>query len=202
MQQRTEEWYQMRLGKVTASRIYDIVNKTKKGDYTQKREDYMNELLCERLTGRHEETYIHSAMQRGIDLEAQARQIYELETANDVTEIAFVPHPRIEMSGASPDGLIDDDGLIEIKCPKTSTHLDFLNRKEPKLEYICQMQWQMACTGRKWCDFVSYDNRLPENLAYHSIRVFRDDDFIADLEKEVIKFLNELDEKISKIQSI
>lgn len=200
MQQRTEEWYQARLGKVTASRIADIIAKTQKGAYTQKRADYMNELLCERLTGQREEKYTSSVMQRGTELEEQARQMYELESARDVSEIAFVPHPRIPMSGASPDGLIEEEGLIEIKCPKTATHLAFLENKQPKFEYICQMQWQMACTGRKWCDFVSYDDRLPENLAYHSVHIPRDDDFIRSLEQEVEKFLAELEQKMTHIQ--
>ena len=200
MQQRTEEWYQARLGKVTASRIADIVAKTQKGAYTQKRVDYMNELLCERLTGQREEKYTSSDMQRGTELEEQARQMYELESARDVSEIAFVPHPRIQMNGASPDGLIEEEGLLEIKCPKTATHLAFLENKQPKFKYICQMQWQMACTGRKWCDFVSYDDRLPENLAYRSVHIPRDDDFIQSLEQEVEKFLAELEQKITHIQ--
>ena len=200
MQQRTEEWYQARLGKVTASRIADIIAKTQKGAYTQKRADYMNELLCERLTGQREEKFINASMQRGIDLEPKARAVYEIETGEWVEEVGFIPHPTIAMSGASPDGLISDDGLIEIKCPNTTAHIEFLQTQKPKQEYICQMQWQMACTGRKWCDFVSYDDRLPENLVYCSVHIPRDDDFIQSLEQEVEKFLAELEQKITHIQ--
>lgn len=200
MQQRSEEWYQIRLGKVTASKISDIVAKTKTGTYAASREKYKAQLICERLTGRKAESFTNAAMQRGVDLEPIARQMYELETGFDVHEIAFAPHPKISHSGASPDGLVGDDGLIEIKCPETHTHIDFLRKKQPKHEYLLQMQWQMACTGRKWCDFVSYDDRLPEHLAYHTVRIERNDDLIAKLETEVIKFLAEIDDDIAELE--
>lgn len=199
MQQRSDEWYQTRLGKVTASKIADVVAKTKTG-YSASREKYKAQLICERLTGRKAESFTNAAMQRGVDLEPIARQMYELETGFDVHEIAFAPHPKISHSGASPDGLVGDDGLIEIKCPETHTHIDFLRKKQPKHEYLLQMQWQMACTGRKWCDFVSYDDRLPEHLAYQSIRIERDDVLITGLEMEVIKFLAEIDDDIAELE--
>ena len=199
MQQRTDEWFAARLGKVTASRIADIMAKTKTG-YAASRKNYLFELLCERLSGQREEKFISASMQRGIDLEPKARAVYEIETGNWVEEVGFIPHPTIAMSGASPDGLISDDGLIEIKCPNTATHIEFLQTQKPKQEYIYQMQWQMACTGRKWCDFVSYDDRLPENLVYCSVHIPRDDDFIQSLEQEVEKFLAELEQKITHIQ--
>jgi len=199
MQQRTDEWFAARLGKVTASRIADIMAKTKTG-YAASRKNYLFELLCERLSGQREEKFISASMQRGIDLEPKARAVYEIETGEWVEEVGFIPHPTIAMSGASPDGLIRDDGLIEIKCPNTAAHIEFLQTQKPKQEYIYQMQWQMACTGRKWCDFVSYDDRLPENLAYRSVHIPRDDDFIQSLEQEVEKFLAELEQKITHIQ--
>ena len=199
MQQRTDEWFAARLGKVTASRIADIMAKTKTG-YAASRKNYLFELLCERLSGQREEKFISASMQRGIDLEPKARAVYEIETGEWVEEVGFIPHPTIAMSGASPDGLIRDDGLIEIKCPNTAAHIEFLQTQKPKQEYIYQMQWQMACTGRKWCDFVSYDDRLPENLAYCSVHIPRDDDFIQSLEQEVEKFLAELEQKITHIQ--
>lgn len=191
MEQRTDEWFKARLGKVTASRIGDIMAKTKSG-YGAARKNYMAQLLCERLTGMREETFVSAAMQRGTDLEAKARATYILTNGDLVEEIGFVEHPNIEMSGASPDGLVNDDGLIEIKCPNTATHLEFIRTKKPKSEYILQMQWQMACTGRSWCDFVSYDDRLPEKFAFYSIRLKRDDDLIKEIEAEVQKFLDEL----------
>jgi len=199
MQQRTDEWFAARLGKVTASRIADIMAKTKTG-YAASRKNYLFELLCERLSGQREEKFISASMQRGIDLEPKARAVYEIETGEWVEEVGFIPHPTIAMSGASPDGLIRDDGLIEIKCPNTAAHIEFLQTQKPKQEYIYQMQWQMACTGRKWCDFVSYDDRLPENLVYCSVHIPRDDDFIQSLEQEVEKFLAELEQKITHIQ--
>ena len=199
MQQRTDEWFAARLGKVTASRIADIMAKTKTG-YAASRKNYLFELLCERLGGQREEKSINASMQRGIDLEPKARAVYEIETGNWVEEVGFIPHPTIAMSGASPDGLISDDGLIEIKCPNTATHIEFLQTQKPKQEYIYQMQWQMACTGRKWCDFVSYDDQLPENLAYRSVHIPRDDDCIQSLEQEVEKFLAELEQKMTHIQ--
>lgn len=193
MQQRTEEWHAARLGKATASRIGDITAKTKSG-HAAVRKNYLYELLCERLTGRREEKFATAAMQRGTELEAKARAVYEIETGNLVEETGLIDHPRISMSAASPDGLIDQDGLIEIKCPNTATHIDFLQSGKPKREYLLQMQWQMACTGRQWCDFVSYDDRLPEHLAYRCIRIIRDDSLISELESEVADFLDELAE--------
>ena len=200
MEQRTDEWFKARLGKVTASRIADVIGKTKSG-YGAARKNYMAQLLCERLTGTREEVYINAAMQRGTDLEAKARATYMLLTGELVEEVGFVKHPIISMAGASPDGLINDDGLIEIKCPNTATHLEFLRTKKPKSEYILQMQWQIACTGRSWCDFVSYDDRLPEKFAFYSIRLKRDDDLIKEIEDEVQKFLDELNGTIQILEA-
>jgi len=199
-EQRTPEWFAERLGKITASRIADVVGKTKSGGYGAARKNYMAELLCQRLTGQQEEKFTSAAMQHGTDTEPAARAMYMLETGADVTETGFIPHPSIAMSGASPDGLVGEDGLIEIKCPNTATHLEFLQSRKPKHEYLLQMQWQMACTGRQWCDFVSYDDRLPEKLAYRCIRVPRDDKLIAELEEEAVKFLNELDETVRQLE--
>lgn len=199
MQQRTDEWFAARLGKVTASRIADIMAKTKTG-YAASRKNYLFELLCERLSGQREEKFINASMQRGIDLEPKARAVYEIETGEWVEEVGFIPHPTIAMSGASPDGLISDDGLIEIKCPNTATHIEFLQTQKPKQEYIYQMQWQMACTGRKWCDFVSYDDRLPEYLAFQTVRISRDAATIEEIENEVSAFLQELENEIALLE--
>ena len=199
MKQGTDEWRNARLGKVTASRIADIMGKTKTG-YKAARKNYMAQLICERLTGKAEEDFKSAPMQRGNDLEPVARAVYIIETGRDVEETGMVEHLTIAMSGASPDGLVDSDGLIEIKCPNTATHIDFLRSGEPKPEYMLQMLWQMACTGRQWCDFVSYDDRLPEHLAYRCIRIERDNDKIAEIEAEVIAFLAELNEQINQLE--
>jgi len=199
MEQRTDEWHQARLGKVTASRISDVMAKTKTG-YGASRANYMADLLVELLSGRPGDYYQNAAMQWGTEQEPNARAAYEVKTGYIVEEIGFVPHWSIGMSGASPDGLIGDDGLVEIKCPNTSTHIDTLLGQEAPSKYILQMQWQMACTDRQWCDFVSYDSRLPENMQLYIQRVIRDDKLIKEMEQEVIKFLGELDEKVSQLK--
>lgn len=199
MKQGSEEWFAARLGKVTASRVSDIVAKTKSG-YSTSRKNYMAELLCERLTGTQQDGFKSAPMQRGTDLEPKARAVYMIETGRDVTEVGMIPHPTIENSGASPDGFVGNDGLIEIKCPNTATHLEFIRIEKPMDKYYLQMQWQMACTGRKWCDFVSYDDRLTERLSYKCIRVMRDDETIKHLEIEVSKFLSELEDLIKELE--
>jgi hypothetical protein len=128
-----------------------------------------------------------------------ARSAYESRMAELVEETGFVLHPTISMAGASPDGLIGDDGLVEIKCPNTATHIDTLLSDGAPSKYVTQMQWQMACTGRKWCDFVSFDPRMPEEMQMFVLRVERNDDFITELEREVEKFLVELEYKITQL---
>lgn len=198
MEQRTDEWYAARLGKVTASRVADIVAKTKTG-YSTSRANYMAELICERLTGVRGDFYQNAAMQWGTNTEPQARAAYEARSGSLVEEVGFVPHSSIAMAGSSPDGLVDDDGLVEIKCPITATHLDTLLREVVPGNYMTQMQWQMACTGRKWCDFVSFDPRLPENMQLFVKRVDRDKEIIDILENEVSSFLEEMETKLDKL---
>jgi putative phage-type endonuclease len=199
MEQRTDEWFSARLGKVTASRVSDVVAKTKTG-YGATRGNYMSQLIVERLTGKQAESFSSSAMQWGTDTEPLARAAYETFKDVLVDEEGFVQHPTIEMAGASPDGLIGDDGLVEIKSPNTATHIETLIAKKADARYINQMQWQMACTGRKWCDFVSFDPRMPEDLQLFVTRVERDDEKIAELEAAVIEFLNEVDQKIATLK--
>ena len=199
MEQGTPEWLAIRCGKVTASRMADLMAKTKSGP-SASRANYMAELIVERLTGKPADMYINAAMQWGTEQEPHARLAYEAKLGVLVNQVAFVPHPKIELSGCSPDGLIDDDGMVEIKCPNTSTHIEtFITRTVPQ-KYQTQMQWQMACTGRKWVDFISYDPRLPDNIQLFIKRVERDDAAIANMEKEVIDFLKELDAKIVDLQ--
>jgi len=201
IEQQSPEWFAQRMGKVTASRVADVIAKTKTG-YSTSRENYMAQLVCERLTGTVAESYMNAAMQHGVDNEPLARAAYEAVKDVLVDEVAMITHPRIEQAGASPDGLVGDDGLVEIKCPNTATHIDTLLTQTVPGKYIIQMQWQMACTGRKWCDFVSFDPRMPKELQLFIKRVQRDEDYISMLEKEVLSFLMELDVKISKLNDL
>lgn len=201
IEQGSQEWFESRLGKVTASKVADIVAKTKSG-YSTSRANYMAQLVVERLTGVKSETFTNSAMEWGTSTEPLARAAYELKKGVMVDETGLIDHPTIAMSGASPDGLVGDDGLIEIKCPNTATHIDTMLCGEADKRYICQMQWQLAVTGRQWNDFVSFDPRMPDNLQLFIKRVERDDELIKELEAEVVKFLAEVDEKVEKLKSI
>jgi len=199
--QGSPEWFAVRLGKVTASRIADVTAKTKSG-WGASRANYMAQLVAERLTGVAGDSYTNAAMQWGTEQEPFARDLYAAKTNVVVDSIGFVNHPTIEASGASPDGIIAEDGLVEIKCPNTATHIETLLGKEVPAKYIGQMQWQLACTGRKWCDFVSFDPRMPEHMRIFIRRVVRDDNMIADLEMMVREFLVELDQKVSALTAI
>jgi putative phage-type endonuclease len=198
IEQGTPEWFAQRLGKVTASRIADIMAKTKTG-VSASRGNYLAQLVAERLTGQSADTFKSGAMQHGTETEPQARMVYEAETGQIVTEVAMINHPTIKMSGASPDGFVGTDGLVEIKCPNTSTHIASLMADKAPSGYIPQMQWQMACTGRAWCDFVSFDPRMPEDMQLLIKRVPRDEALIAEYEAEVIKFLAEVQETVDKL---
>jgi putative phage-type endonuclease len=199
--QQNEQWLNDRRGNVGASRISDIMAKTKSG-YSASRANYMAALIVERVTGASQETYTNAAMQWGTDNEPKARDMYQFLTDNAVELTGFVPHPRIKGAGASPDGLVNDDGLVEIKAPNTSTHLDTLLGASIDTKYIYQMQFQMACTGRRWCDFVSFDPRLPVELQIKIQRVERDDELIATIEGEVEKFLAEMEEKLEQLNKL
>lgn len=198
MEQRTEEWYQARLGKVTASKVASVLAKRDSAT----RADYLTDLVLERLTGKQQEFYQNEAMQWGTDTEPQARMAYEAETGNLVDELGFIDHPTIANFGCSPDGVVGEDGLIEIKCPNSKTHLSTLLSGKAPSKYIPQMQTQMAVMNRQWCDFVSFDPRLPEDLQLFVIRVDRDDEYIAKLEEEVSIFLEEVDETVTKLKGV
>jgi putative phage-type endonuclease len=201
MEQRTEAWFAARLGKVTASRVADVTAKTKSG-YSTSRANYMAELICERMTGVPADSYQSPAMVWGINTEPQARSAYEAEAGELVEQVGFIPHPTIPNSGASPDGLVGSDGLVEIKCPNTATHIETLLGQAIPSKYHLQMQWQMACTGRKWCDFVSYDPRMPEHMQFFCKRVDRDPEMIAVLESEINAFLQELERKVNQLNNL
>ena len=198
--QRSEAWHQLRVGKVTASRVADIIAKTKTGA-SASRDNYLAQLVCERLTGKPAESYSNSAMQWGTDTEPYARAAYEARMDLLVTEVGFVNHPRIAMAGASPDGLANE-GIVELKCPNTSTHLQtLLDRKIPE-KYITQMMWQMACTDTPWADFVSFDPRLPERHQLFIKRINYDPEMVNLLENSVIQFLGDVDLKIQQLESL
>ena len=201
LEQGSPEWFAARCGKVTASRVHDIIARTKSGPAAS-RKNYEAQIICERLTGKVEETFTSAAMQWGKDQEPLARMAYEFMLGVTVEQVGFVDHPKLEGCGASPDGLVGDDGLVEIKCPNTATHLETLLGSSIEAKYITQMQWQMACTGRKWCDFVSFDPRMPEHLQMHRERVDRNDDFIRSIETEVAVFLTGVEQKIKALSTI
>jgi len=197
--QGSAEWHKLRLGKVTASRVADIIAKTKTG-YSASRANYAAQLVQERLTGTVQDSYTNAAMQWGVDTEPQARRAYEFYRDVDVQQVAFVLHPTIGDTGASPDGLVGEDGLVEIKCPNTATHIETLRGKAVPQKYITQIQWQLACTGRQWCDFVSFDPRMPEHMQFFCVRVHRVPEIIESLETEVFAFLKEVRETLDALQ--
>lgn len=199
--QGSAEWKRLRLGKVTASRVADVVAKTKSG-YSASRANYMAQLIAERLTDTVADAYTNAAMQHGTETEPEARDAYCFYQGVAVEEVAFVPHPKIDQAGASPDGLVGADGLVEIKCPNTATHLETLLGQAVPAKYETQMQFQMACTGRQWCDFVSYDPRMPENMRLFVKRLKRDDKRIAELESEIAAFLFEMAVKLSELNNL
>jgi putative phage-type endonuclease len=202
--QGTEEWKAARAGHVTASRICDVMATIKSGKgESASRRNYKAEIVVEQLTGTPTpDGYTNAAMQWGNDQEPFARAAYELKNDVMVDQIGFVYHPTILCAGASPDGLVGDDGLVEIKCPNTATHLAYLLANEPPADYFSQMQWQMACTGRLWCDFVSYDPRVPANLQLFVKRLYRDQEFIDRAEKEVVAFLDEVSEMLDRLSHL
>ena len=201
IEQRSPEWFASRLGKVTASRVADVIAKTKSG-YSASRDNYMAQLICERLTGQQGESFTNAAMTWGTETEPLARSAFEAYADVMVEEVGFVPHPSIEMSGASPDGLVGLFGMLEIKCPNTATHIDTLLSQTVPGKYITQMQWQMRCCERQWCEYASYDPRLPQDLQLFVKRVEFDSEYVAMLEKEVIQFLAELDDKVNKLTNL
>lgn len=189
------------MGHVTASRIADLMARVKSGP-SASRANYAAQLVCERLTGAVEESYSSAAMQRGSEVEAEAREFYEFATEQELALVGFVNHPTIEMAGASPDVLVGADGLAEFKCPNSATHIETLLGQAPPRKYIYQVQWQLSCTGRQWCDWCSYDPRLGPELKKFQTRIRRDEALIKELESEVVIFLSEVDAKIAALNSL
>jgi putative phage-type endonuclease len=197
IEQGSELWFQMRLGKITASRITDVIAQVKSGEAAG-RENYRIELVCERLTGKPTEGFTNADMERGTELEPFARAWYEVEKGEFVKQVPFVDHPTIKNAGASPDGIIGE-GLIEIKCPMTKTHVKYLLADRVPAKYMPQMAWQMACTHSKWVDFVSYCPELPQDMQMFIKRYERDDAYIAELEAKVIEFDIEVEQVIARL---
>ena len=201
IEQRSPDWFAARLGKVTASRVADVIAKTKTG-YSASRENYMAQLVCERLTNTPTESYSNTAMQWGTDQEPFARAAYETAKGVMVEEVGFIVHPEIDMSGASPDGFVGVNGLVEIKCPNTATMIEtWLTQKVPQ-KYFTQIQFQLAVTDRVFCDYVVFDPRMPKHLQLFVTRVERDEDYIAHIEDEIVQFLDEVDQKVKKLNML
>ena len=200
IEQRSDEWFAARLGKVTASRVADVIAKTKTG-YSTSRENYMAQLVVERMTQKPTESYSNAAMQWGTDQEPFARAAYELSEGVMVEEVGFVPHPNIPMAGASPDGFVGVNGLVEIKCPNTATMIETLLTNKCPQKYFTQIQFQLACTDRVFCDYVVFDPRMPEDLQLFVTRIERDEDYIAHIEDEIQTFLEEVDHKVKLLKS-
>jgi putative phage-type endonuclease len=201
MTQGSVEWMTARMGNLTGSRIYDACAKKKNGDYYSTRADLLNEKLIERLTGQWAEHFVSDAMLWGTMHEDEARAVYETRNGVLVAECAYFPHPTIAHSGASPDGLVGEEGIIEIKCPTTKTHLATILAGAIPEEHFYQMAWEIESSGRKWADFVSYDPRLPGNLSYFCKRYEPEPAFLETLRAEVVKFLAELDELEARVRA-
>jgi putative phage-type endonuclease len=204
--QGSEAWQMVRCGKVTASRLADVLAKTKSG-YSSSRANYMTQLVLERVTGTKAESYTNAAMLHGVTQEPFARAAYEAHTGQMVEEVGFLPHPEIADAGASPDGLVGDDGMVEIKCPSSSTALEvWLAHSQGgnpvDAKYYAQMQWQMRCAGRSWCDYVVFDPRMPAKAQLFIFRVVRNDEWLKIAESEVVTFLAEVDAKVKSLKTI
>jgi putative phage-type endonuclease len=199
VEQGTSEWLQMRIGCVTAARVADVMAKLKNGGEAAGRRNYKSEIVCEMLTGRAIEHYVTPAMEWGIENEIFARNAYEV-VVGETERAGFALHEKITRFGASPDGFAGVDGLVEFKCPTTATHLDYIAAGVVPAEYHWQMLAGMACTERRWCDFVSYDPRLPKKFQLFIRRFERDEARICEMENEVEKFLWECVEQVQKME--
>ena len=199
--QRSPEWFAARCGSLGASQLADALAKTKSG-WGASRANLRAKLVVERLTGQQEDGFTSAARQWGVEKEEEARIAYSFLTGRNVVEVGLYKHPTIIGTHASPDGLVDDDGCIEIKCPNSSTHIEMLKTNQVAHKYILQMQWQMACADRQWCDFVSFDPRMPEHLMMYVQRIERDNEMLATLESEVRAFLAEVEEDVKALSKI
>jgi putative phage-type endonuclease len=198
--QGSPEWFAARCGKVTASRVADVVARTRSG-WGASRANYAAQLIAERLTGTVEESFSNAAMRWGTETEPQARAAYEFFRDQSVLEVGFVDHPVILNTGASPDGLVGDAGLLEIKCPNTSTHIATLREGKVPDRYTKQIQWQLACTERFWCDFVSFDPRMPVSMQMFVTRIEADEKLQQELSTHIIEFISEIDAVVEELRA-
>ena len=198
--QGTPEWLQARVGRITASRISAVLANGRDGKPSATRAAYMGELIAQRLTGQFEESYVNADMQRGTELEPAARAAYEVSRGVMVDEVGLVLHPKSDWFGASPDGVVGDEGLLEIKCPRTHVHIAYMLAGKPPAEYVPQMAWQAACCERKWVDFVSYDPKMPERLQLFVVRYTPEQAYLEAMEKAAEQFLAELEDKLAALQ--
>lgn len=199
--QGTAEWAQARAGRVTASRIDAVLSRARdRKSEGATRRNYKAQIIAEILTGKPQENgYTNKAMEDGIELEPLARAAYEVRHSLFVDQVGFVVHPAIERSGASPDGLVSTDGLVQFKCPIQATHIGYLLAGEVPAEYQPQMLWEMACTERAWCDFVSYNPDFPPHLQLFVVRFPRDAQRIQEITAEVSVFNREVDDIIARL---
>jgi len=194
-------WFNARTGKLTASRMKNAMKYLKGGADSADRKDLKVEILCERLTGDIVDKFVNQAMQWGIDREPEAKEQYEQKTGRLIKDVGFVDHPKIEFCGASPDGLVDE-GLIEIKCPTTATHLNWILAGVVPDDHKPQMCLQALCTGRPWVDFVSYDPRMPEANRLFVRRYTPTAEELAEVEAEAVKFLGEVEEMFEQLTQV
>ena len=199
LQQNTEEWLKYKCGRLGGSSIADMLTRTKTG-WGAGRLNLKARLVAERLTGCPTESYKSKAMEYGTETEAEACNVYGFMRDVDPVAVGYVDHPTIEWAGCSPDRLIGEDGLIQVKCPNTATHISSLLGGSVDGGYFKQMQWEMACTGRQWCDYVTYDKRLPPEMQLHVTHITRDHVMIANLEQEAMIFLKEVDETVQALR--
>ena len=192
-------WLKARSGHVTASPVLKVFKKIRGGGYSKERDTYKFQLIAERLVGTTIEGRKSADMKRGTEKEAEARDRYARTTNLPVTTAPFVTHPHIGWAGASPDGFVGEDGLIEIKAPTSQTAVEVLLTEEIDEQYEAQIQWQLAVTGRKWCDYVVFDDRLPESMQLFVNRVERDDELIKHVEKEVREFIAEIEADLARL---
>lgn len=198
-EQGSPEWHAARLGKVTGSRISDVTAKGKSGSPSASRANYRAQLVAERLTGELAESFKSASMEWGNEKEAEAAEMYAFQTGYDLERCGLVIHPTIDLAGASPDRIVGDEGLVQIKCPNTATHIATCLGASIDGGYLKQMQWEMACTGRLWCDFASFDPRLPADMRLKVIRVPRDSAAIVAIQSEVQIFLDEVADEMAAL---
>jgi putative phage-type endonuclease len=198
-EQGSEAWHDLRCGWVGASRIADVMAKGKTGGPSASRANFMADLIVARLTGKNPETYQSEEMRWGVENESNAVALYEFRNDVETTKCSFIKHPAIHYAGASPDRLIGDYGVLEVKCFKTSNHIETLMTETIDRRYFLQIQWQLACTQRQWADFIAYDPRLPPSMQLFQKRIFRDEKIIAELTIGVKEFLAELEEKTAAL---